>query len=212
MKRTQNLMVWLLFFALMVSAGGASAAVHFTQNEFTTAESLDPGMTQSGIHFTLGEHYTSYYPEIRYGLGALLEIGAKFGATSVDINSDRDKLGVLVGVDLKYQLIKETDGVPLDLSVDLGFDNTIVNSKNASEVTFSTVLSKSFALTDRGYKIIPYGGLEMSALYGSLVDDSDTSVYVLGGVEWKLSQKFMLLLELKAGPSTLGGAGIRFEY
>jgi hypothetical protein len=205
-------MVWLLFFALMVSAGGASAAVHFTQNEFTTAESLDPGMTQSGIHFTLGEHYTSYYPEIRYGLGALLEIGAKFGATSVDINSDRDKLGVLVGVDLKYQLIKETDGVPLDLSVDLGFDNTIVNSKNASEVTFSTVLSKSFALTDRGYKIIPYGGLEMSALYGSLVDESDTSVYVLGGVEWKLSQKFMLLLELKAGPSTLGGAGIRFEY
>lgn len=212
MKRTQNLMAWLLFFALMASAGGASAAVHFTQNEFTTAESLDPGMTQSGIHFTLGEHYTSYYPEIRYGLGALLEVGAKFGATSVDINGDRDKLGVLVGVDLKYQLIKETDGVPLDLSVDLGFDNTIVNSKNASEVTFSTVLSKSFALTDRGYKIIPYGGLEMSALYGSLVDESDTSVYVLGGVEWKLSQKFMLLLELKAGPSTLGGAGIRFEY
>ncbi len=212
MKRTQNLMVWSLFFALMVSAGGASAAVHFTQNEFTTAESLDPGMTQSGIHFTLGEHYTSYYPEIRYGLGALLEIGAKFGATSVNINDDRDKLGVLVGVDLKYQLIKETDGVPLDLSVDLGFDNTIVNSKNASEVTFSTVLSKSFALTDRGYKIIPYGGLEMSALYGSLVDESNTSVYVLGGVEWKLSQKFMLLLELKAGASTLGGAGIRFEY
>ena len=212
MKRTQSLMAWLLFFALMASAGGASAAVRFTQNEFTTAESLDPGMTQSGVHFTLGEHYTSYYPEIRYGLGALLEIGAKFGATSVDLNDDRDKLGVLVGVDLKYQLIKETDGVPLDLSVDLGFDNTIVNSKNASEVTFSTVLSKSFALTDRGYKIIPYGGLEMSALYGSLVDDSDTSVYVLGGVEWKLSQKFMLLLELKAGPSTLGGAGIRFEY
>jgi hypothetical protein len=169
-------------------------------------------MTQSGIHFTLGEHYKSYYPEIRYGLGALLEIGAKFGATSVTINEDRDKLGVLVGIDLKYQLIKEADGVPLDLAVDVGFDNTVVNSKNASELTFSTVLSKSFALTDRGYKIIPYGGLEMSALYGSLVDEKDTSVYVLGGVEWKLSQKFMLLLELKAGASTLGGAGIRFEY
>ena len=211
MKRTQSLMVWLLFFALMLSAGMATAAVHFTQNEFTTAESLDPGMTQSGIHFTLGDHYKSYYPEIRYGLGAMLEIGVKFGATSVTIE-DRDKLGVLVGIDLKYQLIKEADGVPLDLSVDVGFDNTVVNSKNASEVTFSTVMSKSFALTDRGYKIIPYGGLEMSALYGSLVDESDTSVYVLGGIEWKLSQKFMLLLELKAGASTLGGAGIRFEY
>ncbi|HEY6010629.1 MAG TPA: hypothetical protein VIX18_04085 [Nitrospirota bacterium] len=212
MKRMQKHMAWLLFFTLMLSAGGASASVHFTQNEFTTAESLDPGMTQSGIHFTLGEDFKSYYPEIRYGLGALFEVGVKIGAISVDINSDRDKLGLLVGADLKYQLIKETDGVPLDLAVDLGYDNTIVNRKNASEVTFSTVASKSFALTDRGYKFIPYGGLEMSALYGSLVNDNNTSLYVFGGLEWKLSQKFMLLLELKAGSSTMGGAGIRFEY
>jgi hypothetical protein len=212
MKRTQKHMAWLLFFALMMFASGASAAVNLTQNEFTTAESLDPGMTQSGIHFTLGEDYKSYYPEIRYGLGALFEVGLKFGATSVDINNDKDKLGALVGVDLKYQLIKETDGIPMDLAVDLGFDNTIINSKNASEVTFSTVVSKSFALTDRGYKFIPYGGFEMSALYGSLIDDNDTSLYAFGGLEWKLSQKFMLLLEVKAGSSTLGGAGIRFEY
>ena len=212
MKRMQTYMAWLLFFALTVVAGGASATVHLTQNEFTTAESLDPGMTQSGIHFTLGEDYKSYYPEIRYGLGALFEVGLKFGATSVDINNDKDKLGALVGVDLKYQLIKETDGIPLDLAVDLGFDNTIVNSKNASEVTFSTVVSKSFALTDRGYKFIPYGGFEMSALYGSLIDDNDTSLYGFAGIEWKLSQRFMFILEVKAGSSTLGGAGIRFEY
>lgn len=212
MKRMQTYIAWLLFFALTVFAGGASATVHLTQNEFTTAESLDPGMTQSGIHFTLGEDYKSYYPEIRYGLGALFEVGLKFGATSVDINSDKDKLGALVGVDLKYQLIKETDGIPLDLAVDLGFDNTIVNRKNASEVTFSTVVSKSFALTDRGYKFIPYGGFEMSALYGSLIDDNDTSLYGFGGLEWKLSQRFMLLLEVKVGSSVLGGAGIRFEY
>jgi len=32
------------------------------------------------------------------------------------------------------------------------------------------------------------------------------------GLEWKLSQKFMVLLELKAGDRTTGGAGIRFEY
>ena len=214
MKRLQKVNVsWLLFAVLMLSAGQAAAMPRFSQNEFTTAESLDAGMTQSGIHFTLGDHYKSYYPEIRYGIGALLEVGVKFGVTSATIESD-DKLGALAGIDLKYQLVKESEGVPIDLSVDLGLDNTIINSKNASEVSFATIVSKSFPLTDRGYKFIPYGGLGMASLGGSLPPSGDkaTSIYVFGGMEWKLSQKFMLLLELKTGPSTLGGAGIRFEY
>lgn len=212
MKKMQGVMAWLLFIGLLLTAGRAAASTHFTQNEFTTAESLDPGMTQAGVHFTLGDHYKSYYPEIRYGLGAMFEIGAKFGAAAVTIDSDDEKLGALVGVDLKYQLIKETEGIPLDMSVDLGYDNTIVNSKNASELNFSTIFSKGFPLTDRGYKFIPYGGLEMTTLYGSLAPENSTSVYIFGGLEWKLSQKFMLLLEFKTGASTLGGAGIRFEY
>lgn len=207
----KKIAVALAFAALILSSTTASAFIHFTQNEFTTAESLDPGMTQTGVHFTLGEDYKSYYPEIRYGLGALMEVGVKFGATSADVGPDT-KLGPLVGVDFKYQLIKETEGIPLDMAVDLGFDNTIISSKNVSEVTFSTILSKGFPLTERGYKLVPYGGLEMSAVYGSGVPENDTSVYIFAGLEWKVSQKFMLLLEFKGGDSNLGGVGIRFEY
>jgi len=215
MKRAQKLTVWFIGIVpiLFLTAGVTFASPHYTQNEFTSAESLDAGMTQTGIFFTLGDHDKSYYAGIRYGLGAMLEIGAKIGASSVKFESSgEDKVGALIGVDLKYQLIKETEGIPLDMSLDLGFDNTIINGDNASEVNFSTIFSKGFPLTDRGYKIIPYGGLEMSALYGSLTNDKSTSFYVFGGVEWKLSQKFMLLFEIKTGASTLGGAGIRFEY
>jgi hypothetical protein len=215
MKRRQIKMrktvLLVTFTVLMLSTGQASAFTHYTQNEFMTAESLDPGMTQTGIHFTLGEHYENYYPEVRYGLGALMEVGVKFGVTAADINSEH-KLGALVGVDLKYQLVKETEGVPLDMSVDLGFDNVIINSKNSSELSFSTIFSKGFPLTDRGYKFTPYGGLEMTSLYGSLIPTHDTSVYVFGGLEWKLSQKFMVMLEVKSGKSNVGGVGIRFEY
>jgi hypothetical protein len=196
---------------LMLSAGYAPAFPHYSLNQFITAESLDPGMTQTGINFTLGDHYKSYYPEVRYGLGAMMEVGVRFGATSATVNSS-DKLGAVVGADLKYQLVKETEGIPLDLSVDLSLNNTIISSKNASELTFATVVSKGFPLTDRGYKIVPYGGLAMSALYGSLPEDHDTYVNAFGGLEWKVSQKFMILLEIKAGKSTSGGAGIRFEY
>jgi hypothetical protein len=203
---------------LLAAAQPAFAFIHFTQNEFTTAESLDPGMTQMGVQFTLGEDYRSFYPVIRYGLGALVEVGVRFGATSADFKWPEDKLGpgskvgALIGIDLKYQLIKETEGIPLDMAVDIGFDNTIISQKNASEVTFSAIFSKSFPLTERGYKLTPYAGLEMSALYGSAIRENDTSMYAFLGVEWKLTQKFMFLLEYKGGESNIGGVGIRFEY
>ncbi|HUJ16653.1 MAG TPA: hypothetical protein VL197_01550 [Nitrospirota bacterium] len=214
----KKILVVLVCAMLTLSAGRAFAFIHFTQNEFTTAESLDPGMTQTGVFFTLGEDYKSYYPEIRYGLGALAEVGVKVGVTDAQFQAfaDKlgpgDKLGALIGIDLKYQLIKETEGIPLDMAVDLRFDNTIVSKKNASELTFSTIFSKSFPLTERGYKLVPYGGIEMSAVYGSALPKDDTSVYAFAGIEWKLSQKFMFLLEYKGGESNIGGVGIRFEY
>ncbi len=220
----------LLFAVLMLSGAPAGAFIRFTENEFMTAESLDPGMTQTGVHFSVGERYTSYYPEIRYGLGALTEVGVKVGVTSgrfefltdklgpsvtdyyVYGKATEDRLGALVGIDLKYQLIKETEGVPLDMAIDLGIDNTIMDWKNATEVSFSTLVSKNIALTDRGYKFIPYGGFDMAVLAGSAVNEKKTSFYVFAGTEWKLTQKFMFILEVKGGSSSVGGLGIRFEY
>jgi len=207
----KKIIALFIFTVLMAFAGRASAFTHLTQNEFMTAESLDPGMTQSGIHFTIGEHYKDFYPEVRYGLGALMEVGAKFGVVSADINSE-NKLGALAGADLKYQLIKETEGIPLDMAVDVAFDNVIISKKNSSELSFATIFSKSFSLIDRGYKFTPYGGLEMASLQGSAVPKNDTSVYFFGGLEWRLSQKFMVMLEFKGGKSDVGGIGIRFEY
>lgn len=210
----RKIVVLVIFAVLTAFTGRASAFTQFaqnpTQNLFITAESLDPGMTQTGIFFTLGEHYQNYYPEIRYGLGALFEVGVKFGVTSVDVNSE-NKLGALAGVDLKYQLIKETKGVPLDMAVDVGFDNVLISKKNSSELSFSTIFSKGFPLTDHGYKFTPYAGLEMASYSGSGISDNNT-VYGIGGLEWKLTQKFMLMLEFKGGKHDVGGIGVRFEY
>ena len=209
--KMRKIVVLVIFTVLVAFTGRASAFTHLTQNEFITAESLDPGMTQTGIFFTLGEHYKNYYPEIRYGLGAVMEVGVKFGVTSADINSE-NKLGALAGVDLKYQLIKETEGIPLDMAVGVGFDNVIMSRKNSSELSFATVFSKGFPLTDRGYKFTPYGGRQLAALYGLAGPNNDTALYICGGLEWKLTQQVMLMLEFKGGKSEVGGVGIRFEY
>ncbi len=195
--------------SLCVSAGPADA-FSITQNEFTTAQSLDQGMTQVGVFFSLDRQYNSFYPAVRHGLGALFEVGAKFGAVT-NVRPD-DKVGALVGADLKYQLIKETSGIPLDLAADLGFDTIIISRKNVSEIKFSTIFSKSFLLTERGYKFTPYGGLQVSALFGSFLSDNQTNVNFFAGLEWKITQKFMALLEVKTGRTTVGGTGIRFEF
>lgn len=201
----------ILFMVIVLAAGQAGAINHFTQNEFTVADNLDPGMTQTGIFYSVGDHYKSYYPEIRYGVRSFLEAGVKFGVTSLDTGFE-NKVAALVGIDLKYQMVKETEGIPVDMAVDLGFDNTLLNSRNVSEVTFSTIVSRGFPLTERGYKVTPYGGLEMSSLYGSYLSTNDTSVYLIGGIQWKFTQKFMLMMEVKGGDYVVGGFGIRFEY
>lgn len=209
----QNKFLFVVIVGAFVAlaAGQAAAVPHFTPNEFKTAESLDPGMTQTGINFTLSDEFKHYYAEVRYGMGALFELGAKFGTTVTTIDTT-DKVGALVGVDLKYQLIKEAEGIPIDLAVDVAFDNTIVSSKNASELSFASIISRDFLLTDRGYKLIPYGGVSLSALYGSLPQKRETFVNIFAGLEWKISQKAMFLVELKGGDRLVGGVGVRFEY
>jgi len=209
--RMKNIIMVLTCALLALSASRAEAFIHFTQNEFTTAESLDPGMTQMGAFFTWGDKYKSFYPGIRYGLGSLLEIGAKFGATSAEFDSE-DKLGGLLGVDLKYQVIKQTDEIPVDMAFDLGLDTTFVNSGNSTELTFSTIFSRGFPLTDWGYKFSPYGGLELAALYGSLTSENKSYVNAFLGFEWKFNRRTAFLAEVKTGNTTLGGIGIKFEY
>jgi hypothetical protein len=201
-------------FILITLAAGSARADGFetlNQNVFTTAESLDAGLTQAGVHFTLGESYRSFYPAFRFGLGGLAEVGVMLGATTADVGPD-NKVAVMGGVDVKYQLVKQTEGIPVDMAVDLGFNTNIISGKNISEVTFSAIFSRSYPLTERGYKVTPYGGIQLSSLYGSYLATNETDYYVFGGAEWRVAQKTMFYAELKTGNHTLGGIGIRFEY
>jgi hypothetical protein len=204
-------LILLGMFSIGATYAWAASVETLTQNEFMTAESLDAGMTQAGIHFTIGERYQSYYPELRYGVGGLFEVGARVGATTAGTGVD-EKIAVLAGADVKFQLVKQTEGIPVDMAIDLGFDTHILSGRNVSDTTFSTIFSRAIPLAERGYKLSPYGGIELSALSGSYLPERETNYYVLGGVEWKFTQKSMLYLELKTGDHTLGGIGVRFEY
>jgi len=205
--------VYLLSFAAQ-----ADAIETLTQNTFTTAESLDEGMTQSGIFLSKGNHYVSYSPEFRYGLGSMLEVGAKVGAIAMDVTTPvsfgtTSKLSAMVGADLKYQVLKRTEDIPIDLAFDLGLDTTFISGDHVTELSFLTIVSRGFPLTEGGYKITPYGGVELSSQFSSsqYLED-ETRFYAVGGLEWRLSRKFMLTAEIKAGSTALAGIGISVEY
>lgn len=210
MKKMLSSMLFcsLCFGAQLVSARTVET---LNQNEFMTAESLDTGMTQAGVHVTIGERYQTYYPAFRYGIGGMFEGGIRFGATTAGTGAD-DKVATMVGADIKLQLVKQTDDVPVDMAIDLGFDTHILSGKNVSDLTFSTIFSRAIMLTDRGYKLSPYGGIELSVLSGSYLADRETDYYVFAGAEWKFTQKSMMYFEIKTGDHTLGGIGVRFEY
>lgn len=209
----RNLIFRLLLVSSMLWPVSVSAKTVETlnENEFMTAESLDAGLAQAGVHMSLGERYQSYYPGFRYGIGALFEVGVRFGATTAGTGAD-DKIAALAGVDLKLQLVKQTDDVPVDMAIDLAFDTHIISGKNVSDLSFSTLFSRPLMLTEHGYKLTPYGGVELSVLSGSYLAERETDYYVFGGVEWKFTQKSMLYAEIKTGNHTLGGIGVRFEY
>lgn len=212
---------WILIACITFIAGRAFALETVTQNVYTTAESLDAGMTQTGVFVTAGNNFVSYYPGFRYGLAPLLEVGAKVGAVTVNVSAPfslgkTSKVAALAGADLKYQIIKQTDDIPVDMAVDLGYNVTFISGIGVNELTFATIVSRAIPLTDSGYKLTPYGGLQLSALYNSSIyihsGSNTTNYYLFGGLEWKLTQKFMVTAELKAGSTALGGIGIKFEY
>src|SRR5512145_1509201 len=150
MKNLATLAMCVIIALAITSRADARPVETLNLNQFVTAESLDAGMPKAGVLITFGERYQSYYPAFRFGLGGMLEAGVRAGITTAG-TSDDDKVGTLVGGDIKFQLVKQTEGVPVDMAIDLGFDTNIVSGKNVSYLSFSTIFSRQFPLTDRGY-------------------------------------------------------------
>lgn len=195
---------------LMFLVTGQAGAVQITQNEFTTAESLDPGMSQVGVNFSFANDFDSYYFSGRYGLGALFDVGAKLGMIANLKPQERN--GAIAGVDLKYQFVKQTEGVPIDIAADIALDGIIISRRNVNEFKFSAIVSRGFTVFDQRYKITPYGGLQLSALFGSYFPENDTNFYIFAGAEWRITQKLLAIAEVKTGATTIGGLSLKVEF
>ena len=184
-----------------------SEAVLFGQ--VSTAETLAPGSMDLGGFVTVFEHGTLVYGQYRHGLFA----NGDFGVQGGFMDPEGGDLGLALGVDMKFLLMRTDASVPFDLSLNPRFG--YFNIVNASILSLggSVVISRDYAL-EQG-RLAPYGALNMrmeslnfdedfghpptlSAGIADHIDDSQTDFKISGiaGVRWDISDLLDILGEV----------------
>lgn len=206
-------LIFLLCFLIFVVSAHPALAMY---NRFTTAQSLNQGQMESGISAGYGDDgdydykYFYLYPYFRYGLGYLIEIEGKVGVITVDKRVGSDDIGILGGVELKYQIIKETKNIPIDIAVAGGYTGHIINLQSLNDFNFAALVSKTFDVNK--FKITPYGGPEITYTSGSYVSEGKADIFGILGASFAFTDSLALAAELKLGTDWATGVNLKIRF
>lgn len=209
MKRAVIIVAVLLSFIL---AHPASAMY----SRLTTAQSLNQGEMESGISVGRGDDgdynysYSYLYPYLRYGLGYLLEIEGKLGVLSIDKDSGDDDIGILGGIELKYQIIKETQKIPVDVAISGGYTGHVIESQSLHELDFAGLISKTFDIDK--FKLTPFGGPEITYTNGSYISEGKADIFLILGADLRFTESLALGAEIKFGSDWATGLGLKIKF
>lgn len=204
---------------LVLMASHPASAMY---NRFATAQSLNQGQMESGISVGYGSdsdydyNYSYLYPYFKYGVGYLLEIEGKAGVFTVSKESGwrggntGDDIGFLAGVGAKYQIIKETTSIPIDIAVTGGYTAHLVDSQSLHVFDFAALVSKTFDLNK--FKLTPYGGPEITYTNGSYVYEGKADIFGILGADFRFTDSLSVAGELKLGTDWAGGVNLKVRF
>ncbi len=194
------LAVGLLF---MVSA----AEAQFT-GQLSTARTLPAGKYDLGGYFGVYEDAFAFFGQFRGGAADHLDLGLKLGMISESGGSHfpGDNTGVLLGGDLKYQLLNAMSKDPFDLSIGMGLEFSAVSHFNIFSFGANFIGSYDFDLSG-GRTISPYARLNLRGerqhididipFFREGVTDNDFQVGLNAGASLKVSPSLQILGELQ---------------
>lgn len=209
----KRLIFFLLCFLIFVVSAHPASAMY---NRFTTAQSLNQGQMESGFSAGYGDDgdndykYAYLYPYLRYGLGYLLEVEGKAGVLSVDKDSGGDDIGFLLGFELKYQIIKETKSIPIDIAILGGYTAHLIDEQSLHEFDFAALVSKTFDVNK--FKITPYGGPEISYTNGSYAAEGKADIFGILGAGFAFTESLSVGAELKLGTDWATGVNLKIRF
>jgi hypothetical protein len=151
MKKT--ILVFLGLSLLVFSSANAQFL-----GQLSTAQSPGPGNSFVGGYFGIYEDVFSFFGQYRYGFANYLDGAIKLGF--INISGSDDHAGIVLGADLKYQLLDAVLGDPFDLAVGGGTEFTTVEDFTIFSLGGNLVGSYPFEMSN-GKHISPYARLNL---------------------------------------------------
>jgi len=195
----------LAALALFLSVSAVQA--QFT-GQLSTARTLPTGKYDLGGYFGVYEDAFAFFGQFRGGAASHLDLGMKLGVISESGSSHfpGDNTGVLLGGDLKYQLLNAMSKDPFDLSIGLGLEFSAVSHFNIFSFGANFIGSYDFNLSE-GRVITPYGRLNLRGerqhididvpFFREGVTDNDFEVGFNPGVSLKVSNNLQIIGEFQ---------------
>lgn len=163
--------------------------------QLSTAQSPGPGNSFLGGYFGIYEDAFSFFGQYRYGFANYLDGAIKLGVINLDVPKSGDKAGLLLGGDIKYQLLDAVLGDPFDLAIGGGTEFTAVEDKTIFSLGGNLVGSYPFEMRN-GRHISPYGRFNLRMQRkGNGNTETDLKAGLNLGTQLELSQSWYLLGE-----------------
>jgi len=129
--------------------------------QLSTARTLPVGKYDLGGYFGVYEDAFAFFGQFRGGAADHLDLGMKLGVINYDPpGKNGSNTGVILGGDLKYQLLDAKLKDPFDLSIGAGFEFFSVKDYDSFSFGANFCGSKDFPLS-KGRVITPYGRLNL---------------------------------------------------
>jgi len=195
---------------VILAALGLFLSVSVAQAQFTgqlsTARTLPSGRYDLGGYFGVYEDAFAFFGQFRGGVAQDFDMGLKLGVINEAASSHfpGDNTGVLLGGDLKYQLLRAMSKDPFDLSIGLGLEFSAVSHYNIFSFGANFIGSYDFDLSG-GRVISPYARLNLRGQREHLdlgfpfegYTDNDFHVGLNAGASLKVSNSLQILGELQ---------------
>ncbi|EQB63463.1 MAG: hypothetical protein RBG1_1C00001G1042 [candidate division Zixibacteria bacterium RBG-1] len=184
-----------LFLVLALVFASVSQAQFLGQ--VSTARTVSPGGSLVGGYIGVQDELLALFGQYRYGFAKYFDGGVKFGF--IDLS---DETGLVLGGDVKYQILEDPFTAPFDLALSGSVEFAATDPVTVLSFGGNVIGSKDFKLRT-GRTISPYGKINLRAERVEVdqpppfanVSDTDFEMGGYFGADFEVANSFHLLGE-----------------
>lgn len=163
---------------------------------FTRAEILPVDARSAGVYLNLSESATGLASQLRLSFYPGIDFGFQGGLTRLEF-AEGDKTLLQVGADLRFGVLRSSEGAGLDLALGGGFGIDVGDDYNLLSVGPMVFVSRSLAAGSGTFAPYAVSGVSFSTASAGPDHRTDVHVPVNLGAEYRPNAVFALAAELQ---------------